>query len=315
MVAGGRRTGARLSKAEGREYDLLIEELTARELQWVHAQRGPARTRPAREPVVTAVLSSRELDRGGREYLISWDGKTEEWGPRPAHASADISRQLNKVRDRCNETEERTGGWQLRDQLLKERGPTWVWMAMEGPRAVGKRDAVAIKRNAEQAGVDTARKQVARLGTDKALEAGRHRLRMATEAETRGRETERATRETSQRQETRTTDIENWRRAAEQHHHTAAEMEVATTLERALEAAAAEERIRGRQLEDAPLVVHVSIWRTGTDDKLQTTECNILQAAERRAATTEAEHVAALTRGTTAELMRYAVAWAQSQLT
>ena len=314
MITGGRRTGARLSRAEGREYDLLIEELSARELQWIHAQRGPARTRPA-EPVVTAVLSSRELDRGGREYLIRWDGKTEEWGPRPVHATTAIRRQLNEVRDRCNETEERAGGWQLRDQLLKKRGPTWVWMAMEGPRAVGKRDTVAIRRNAEKAGVDTARKQVARLGTDKALEVGRRRLRMATEAETAGRKAERAAHETSQRQEAGTTDVENWRRAAEHHHRTAAEAEVATTLERALDAAAAEERIKGRQLEDAPLSVHVAIWRAGTDDGPQTTECNILRAAARRAATAEAEHVAALTRRAIAELMRYVVTWAQSQPT
>ena len=192
VVAGGRRAGARLSKAEGREFDLLIEELSARELQWIHAQRGPVATRPA-EPAITAVLSSRELDRGGREYLIRWDGGAETWGPRPVHASAAIRRQLNEVRDRDDETERRAGGWQLREQLLLRRGQTWVWLAMKGPRAVGKRDAEAIRtRRGRSRRGHSAQTSGAGMGPRRRWRPGECRSRLATEAETASREAERA---------------------------------------------------------------------------------------------------------------------------
>ena len=161
---------------------------------------------------------------------------------------------------------------------------------MKGPRAIGKRDTEAIRRDAEVAGVDTARKQIARHGATTALEAGRCRSRLAAEAETASREAERATHAVSQRQEAGVADMEQWRKAAEQHHRTATEVEVATTLRLALEAAAAEDRLRKRQ---------------GAQE--------LMQELKHRAAAAEAEHVAALTRGAIAVLMRDTVTWAQSQ--
>ena len=73
----------------------------------------------------------------------------------------------------------------MNNPIRLRRGSALVWLTMKGPRAVGKRDTVAIRRDADHAGVDTARKQVAQSGAAVALEAGRRRSQLAMEAETR----------------------------------------------------------------------------------------------------------------------------------